>query len=86
MEYPAELDINPELIISEKSPRKYELISVITLLGTSGIEGHFIAFCKSPIDNKWYKYNDNIVELAENTDVFNLGNAYVLFYKKIKNK
>ena len=86
MEYPAELDISPELIISEKSPRRYELISVITLLGTSGIEGHFIAFCKSPIDNKWYKYNDNIVELAENTDVFNLGNAYVLFYKKIKNK
>ena len=31
------------------------------------MEGHFIAFCKSPFDNKWYQYNDSIVTLIGDT-------------------
>ena len=45
---------------------------------------HHIAFCKSPIDNKWYKYDDNIVEpineLENEVDKF--GMPVALFYQK----
>ena len=65
---------------------EYELISVITHLGESNMSGHFIAYCKSPIDHKWYKYNDAIV--SESTNDFINSNSeelktipYVLFYK-----
>ena len=65
---------------------EYELISVITHLGESSMSGHFIAYCKSPIDNKWYKYNDAIVS-ESGSDFMNSNNdelktiPYVLFYK-----
>ena len=63
---------------------KYELISVITHLGNSGGDGHFIALCKSPIDKKWYRYNDSIVTKVYDfkNEVLNFGDAYILFYKK----
>jgi ubiquitin carboxyl-terminal hydrolase 2/21 len=65
---------------------EYELINVITHLGESSMSGHFIAYCKSPIDNKWYKYNDAIVS-ESTSDFINSNNdelkaiPYVLFYK-----
>ena len=48
--------------------------------------GHFIAICKSPIDNKWYIYND--AQVDECIDPRNTNNKiiegipYVLFYQK----
>ena len=30
-------------------------------MGESGGSGHFIATCRSPIDNNWYQYNDDLV-------------------------
>ena len=44
---------------------------------------HHIAFCKSPIDNKWYKYDDNIVEpINELDEVDKVGMPIALFYQK----
>ena len=69
---------------------EYELISVITHLGESSMSGHFIAYCKSPIDNNWYLYNDASVT-ENNTFLNNMDNGnlksipYVLFYQ-IKNR
>ena len=37
---------------------KYKLIGVVTHMGASGAGGHYISFCKNPIDNNWYKYNE----------------------------
>jgi ubiquitin carboxyl-terminal hydrolase 2/21 len=70
---------------------EYELISVISHLGESSMSGHFIAYCKSPVNKKWYLYNDSIVTEANNN--FNLLNnnnnsksiPYVLFYQIKKN-
>ena len=83
MTYPPELDLS-KYIESVKTPTKYELTGVITHLGVSGPNGHFIAFCKNPINGKWYKYNDESVTEANNFNVHNEGIAYILFYNYVK--
>ena len=62
----------------------YELISVITKIGESGINSHFIASCKSPINNIWYQYNDDFVFPITNFNqqILDFENPYILFYKK----
>ena len=39
----------------------YNLYGVITHIGESGPNAHFVASCKSPIDKNWYRYNDAFV-------------------------
>ena len=50
------------------------------------MSGHFIAFCKSPVDGKWYCYNDAIVTQTDEPKSQNDGNLngipYVLFYQR----
>ena len=62
----------------------YDLYGVITHIGQSGPNAHFVATCKSPIDNKWYRYNDAMVTPINNmqTEVFDFGVPYILFYEK----
>ena len=80
MNYPPILEINGYLE-TNKSPNNYELFGVITHLGLSGPGGHFIAFSKNPIDNKWYRYNDDKVTEADTFSIHNEGIAYILFYR-----
>ena len=63
----------------------YQLIGVITHIGESGMGGHFIAYCRDPIYNYWYKYNDSIVTPVGNfqSEVINFAMPYLLFYQKI---
>ena len=62
----------------------YQLIGVVTHLGESGASGHFIAYCKSPIDNNWYLYNDDlcfpVTDLKK--QVIDSGMPYILFYQR----
>ena len=62
----------------------YDLVGVVTHMGGSDALGHFIAACKSPIDNKWYKYNDDMVFPVKNfqTEILNYAMPYILFYQK----
>ena len=60
--------------------KKYELIGIVSHFGESGMGGHFIAFCKHNLDNKWRCYNDSIVTDCQN-DYLNKGTPYILFYK-----
>ena len=64
----------------------YDLVGVVTHMGESGASGHFIAYCKSPIDHCWYNYNDDLVFPVNNfvNDVINYAMPYILFYQKIK--
>ena len=64
----------------------YSLYGVITHIGQSGPSAHFVASCKSPIDNKWYRYNDAIVNPINNVqkEVIDFGTPYILFYRKNK--
>jgi len=65
----------------------YELINVITYLGKDNSNGHFIAACKSFIDNRWYRYNDAVVSEITNfeKDIVDFGLPYILFYKRKDN-
>ena len=58
----------------------FELIGVVSHFGESGMGGHFIAFCKHYLDNKWRCYNDSIVVECQN-DYLTKGIPYILFYK-----
>ena len=61
----------------------FELYAVISHIGPSSNSGHFIAYCKNPIDKKWYKYNDAIVEPCQNNEQYKIGMPYILFYQAL---
>ena len=76
------LDIGNYVYMKKNQKLIYHLYAVVTHIGPSDMGGHFIAFCKSPIDNQWYKYNDAIVELVGSfQDIVNFGVPYILFYE-----
>ena len=63
---------------------KYDLFGVITHIGESSMSGHFIAYCKDPILNRWHKFNDAIVSDVTNfqKEVIDFAMPYLLFYQK----
>ena len=63
----------------------YQLTCVITYYVEGESNGQFLAFCRSPIDNHWYKYNDaNVSEVKDvKKDIIDFADPYILFYKKI---
>ena len=79
------LDLTQFVIQKDKPQIIYNLYGVITHIGESGPNAHFVAACRSPIDNKWYRYNDAIVTPITdyNKEVYNFGTPYILFYKKL---
>ena len=62
----------------------FDLIGVVTHMGESGASGHFIAYCKNPIDNRWYRYNDELVFPVSDfkNEVIDYAMPYILFYQK----
>jgi len=82
------IDITKFVLLKEMPKIRYELYGVITHIGQSGPNAHFIASCKSPIDSKWYRYNDAFVTPITNikNEVINFGTPYILFYQKINHK
>ena len=65
----------------------YKLIGVIVSLDEQGEDKHFITFCRSPIDQKWYKYDDMKVTLVSDSNEEVLkSNPSILIYEKINNK
>ena len=90
--YPKQFELNDFINMKNNDNYKnnekieYELISVITHIGDNNMSGHFIACCKSPVDNNWYCYNDAIVsECKDPINIFVAGSTnsvpYVLFYQ-----
>ena len=63
----------------------YKLIGVIAHLGEGGMGEHFIAYCLNPINEKWYQYDDSIVNPVNDfkKDVIDCAIPYLLFYQKI---
>ena len=83
LEFPMEINMSQYINLSNGNII-YKLIGVITHLGLSGQDGHFIAHCLSPIDNNWYTYNDAGVSLIKDIkrDVIDIGMPYLLFYQR----
>ena len=78
------IDITQYVLQKDKNQITYNLYAVITHIGQSGPSAHFVASCKSPIDQNWYRYNDAFVNQINNLqkDVINFGTPYILFYQK----
>ena len=49
------------IIINQNSFKKYYLSGIITHLGKSGDEGHFIAYCRNDINSNFTSYDDETV-------------------------
>ncbi|KAJ6662639.1 hypothetical protein lerEdw1_011776 [Lerista edwardsae] len=75
------LDLQP--FLAKDSPAQivmYDLLSVICHHGTAS-NGHYIAYCRNNLNNRWYEFDDqSVTEVTEST-VQN-AEAYVLFYRK----
>ena len=86
VDFPSELDLE-QYVLCPQSITKYKLSGVITHLGDSGMSGHFIAFCRHRLDNKWYRFNDAIVTLCQDqNNEYKIGSPYILFYEANDNK
>ena len=88
--YDVKLDFSESIDITQFVQQRdcpqliYNLYGVITHIGQSGPNAHFVASCKSPIDDKWYRYNDAFVNPITNfqKEVIEFGTPYILFYQK----
>ena len=84
------LDFNESIditrfVLQKNMPKiTYNLYGVISHIVSNGPSAHFIASCKNPFDNKWYRCDDAFVEPIQNLqkEVINYGIPYILFYKK----
>lgn len=82
-------NLNMEKYFNEYSDTKssYDLYGVIMHYGSMNF-GHYVAFTRNPINNKWYHYDDsNVRHVPDNEIESAIQNyaAYVLFYKKKTN-
>jgi len=84
LDFTERIDITQFVMKRDRPKIIYDLYGVITHIGESGPNAHFIASCKSPVDNKWYRYNDAFVNPINNVqkEVIDFGTPYILFYKK----
>ena len=72
--------INIQDLFYSKDNIKYKLIGVISKYYQYGLSIQFIAFCKSFINNNWYKYNDSIVSLSFFKDIKRVRKPSLFFY------
>ena len=84
MNFTESIDITQFVLQKDKPQIIYNLYGVITHIGQSGPNAHFIASCKSPVDYRWYRFNDSIVNPINNLqkEVIEFGTPYILFYQK----
>ena len=60
-----------------------KLYAVICDFGNSKTSSDFIAFCKHRKTKEWYCYNDSIVTKCTESQPYNRGMPYILFYQAI---
>ena len=76
------IDITQFVIIKEKDEDiiSYNLYAVLTHTD----QNNFIAYCKSPVNKKWYKFDNDKVDIIKNYEntVINCDNPDILFYQK----
>ena len=84
LNFSLDFDISQFVMQKNQPTLIYSLYGVITLVGQSGPNAHFVAACKNPIDNNWYRYNDAFVTPITNIqkEIIEFGTPYILFYQK----
>ena len=88
LDFTETIDITQFVLQKDKPQMIYNLYGVITHIGQSGPSAHFVASCRSPINNQWYRYNDAMVNPITNfqKEVIEFGTPYILFYQKNSKK
>jgi len=88
IDFPMEIDLSNYVLLNVNKTEKYiySIYGVIIHMGDSSEGGYFIATCKSPIDGKWYRYNDKFVTPITdfNKEVTSFNTPYILFYQRKK--
>ena len=89
-DFPENIDFtNQNIILDKSSYMKYYLMSVITHLGESGSNGHFIAYVRDGRSDRFYCYNDASVSKVKVKDAMKQKiskkeeekiTPYILFY------
>ena len=84
LDFTETIDISQFILQKEKPQITYNLYGVITHIGESGPNAHFVASCKSPVNKKWYRYDDAFVNPISDfqKEVIEFGTPYILFYEK----
>ena len=85
LEFDLMLDISNYIILKNQKT-KYKLISVVTYLKEKDENEQCIAHCLSPIDNKWYTYNNaQVIKINDfQKEVIDFGLPHLLFYERIE--
>ena len=79
----ADLDLSKCVLGYDPKSYVYDLFGTCNHIGgTNG--GHYTAFVKHASD-KWIHFNDNVVEIVDNSSRVVTSNAYCLFYRKKNN-
>ena len=78
------LDITQYVLEKKSEKIIYNLYGVISNINKKDQSPNFVPLCKSPVNKKWYNYNDNNNSPITNIqkDVIENGIPYILFYKK----
>ena len=78
------MDLSEYIINKGKKKILYHLYGVITHLGKSGRTAHFVAFCRSQINQQWYLFDDSKISDIDDfqNQILPYGTHYVLFYQK----
>jgi ubiquitin C-terminal hydrolase len=81
------LDLTPFTSSKQTDPPIYDLYAVTNHGGSTG-GGHYWAYVKNFVDNKWYELNDptaSPLDVNKLTDNATRKTAYLLFYRRRKN-
>ncbi|XP_071439299.1 ubiquitin carboxyl-terminal hydrolase 15-like [Hetaerina americana] len=79
VEFPIQgLDMNDYVINPSAAPAVYDLFAVCNHYGAMG-GGHYTAYAKNKLDEKWHCFDDNSVSYTSKESVVSPA-AYVLFY------
>ena len=82
--FPLELDLNT-YFFDKNIKHQFKLISVVSYIFINIQKWFLISHCLSPIDNKWYTYNDSTVNEVYDIEsqILNYGLPYLLVYQKV---
>ena len=85
LEFEKTLNLQNYVNFNVEKKFNYKLIGLVINNDLREANDHFIAFCKNPIDNYWYKYDDDLVVPITNDieEVINYALPCILFYQKI---
>ena len=65
--------------------KNYQLVSISSHIGRSGVSGHYIAYCRNPFqrddDDIWYEFNDSSVTQVKFEDK-NCHSPYFLIFRR----